>query len=349
MDNFKIINEAATPENLVVFIHGFTGTDDTWEMKDGKMPFIGKLLEDVAIRETYSMGLFKYASASSGGDKSGNLFKRAFDEVVRKTTNNQQVYNQPIHKIAGMLQSEINLYIEENNLSSINLTFVAHSMGGLVSKRFFIDNSNEKRYVFKAFHSIHVPHQGSELAIIADMYKSNQQKIDLKPNSEIIKSLNDEWLEISPKKLPYTYYYIGESDNTVLATSALGSERRKEQKDYEKITHNGGHSDFLNNSTNMVWRKLSIGLKKNQSLDSLEKVKNKLSDRDKLATNEINNLYEEVDAKFPECREFTCFRFQKELFFDKIYNYTNAISNDLSDNREVFDEEIDAVVDSILA
>ena len=62
MNNFKIVNNSSTPENLVVFIHGFTGTDDTWEKKGGKMPFIEALLEEPIIKETYSIGLFFYTS-----------------------------------------------------------------------------------------------------------------------------------------------------------------------------------------------------------------------------------------------------------------------------------------------
>jgi hypothetical protein len=350
MSNFKIINEGKSPENLVVFIHGFTGTHNTWEKKDGSMPFITPfLIVNPSIKESYAIRHFSYKSSLFGGNKSDTLLGRGLRELKRTITGNQNEYNQDIDKIALHLKTEIDLYREEKGLSQVKLTLIAHSMGGLVCKCFILNNINDKSYHFRAFHSIHVPHQGSELAMIANLTWSNGQKTGLKPNSELTKILNDRWLDTPVKKLPYTYYYLGTSDETVLRTSAFGSEKRKGKSGFEKIEHNGGHSDFLENTENAVFRKVAISLRKDISLEESEQVLTKLQKTDAKVSISMQSLYEEVDMLYPQCKEFTCFRFNRQTLFDDIYNYTNAMSDELNDFRDMYDTEIDFVFDAITA
>jgi hypothetical protein len=48
---FEIVNNSPNKENIIIFIHGYTGTNDTWKMSNGDMPFISKLLEIKEIKE----------------------------------------------------------------------------------------------------------------------------------------------------------------------------------------------------------------------------------------------------------------------------------------------------------
>lgn len=56
----KFVHKAQEKKNLIIFIHGFIGSEETWKKKDGKMPLIDYLLEDITIKENFNIALFEY-------------------------------------------------------------------------------------------------------------------------------------------------------------------------------------------------------------------------------------------------------------------------------------------------
>jgi triacylglycerol esterase/lipase EstA (alpha/beta hydrolase family) len=349
MSNFKLINEGKSPENLVVFIHGFTGAGDTWEKKDGSMPFVKPLIDkNLNLKSALNIGLFSYKSSALGGNKSDAKYSKAISEVIRKVTNRQRDFNQPIYKVAQFLKTEIDLYIEENDLGSVNLTLIAHSMGGLVCKCFILDNLNDKRYCIKAFHSIHVPYQGSDQATVLNtitLGSNNNQVIELKPDSKLTKLLNNEWLSANIRKLPYTYYYIGESDETTESESAFATERRKEGIGFEKIIHNGGHSNFLDNADNVVWRKVNTSLKKHlvEAAGLEEPIKNEKLQVEqalhKIALEAVE-ANKELERLYPKCTEYNCLEYKSVELINKIEKYLSLYTEITDDNKPQIKAEI---------
>ena len=203
--NFDVFHKIDDAKNLVIFIHGFTGTHDTWQMQDGDKPFINQLLCNNTISSTYNFAMYRYTSQLFGKKPTG-LLKRALSEVKRKFSGEQKYFNLNFEDITSNLKSEINLYREENNLEYVNLFFISHSMGGIIVKNFICDIYKLNKYKLKQYHSIHVPHRGSELAMLIP---KNIQSEGLLPNSDILIKIEKKWLEANYRKLPKTFYYVG--------------------------------------------------------------------------------------------------------------------------------------------
>ena len=56
----KFVHEIPERKNLIIFIHGFIGSQETWVKKDGKMPLISYLLDDLEIKNNFNVALFEY-------------------------------------------------------------------------------------------------------------------------------------------------------------------------------------------------------------------------------------------------------------------------------------------------
>ncbi len=319
---FDLVHKSDFPENLIVFIHGFTGTNDTWQLLDGSKPFVDELLRNEAIKQNYNVVLFRYISEKFGNEKSKNILKKLIAEFKRKTIGRQKNYNLSIDKIAQLLDAHIGIYCSENRIGSVNLFFIAHSMGGIVAKEFICRFNDREKYVFSQFHSINVPHSGSDLAIIRNIFGRNIQAEGLMPNSDIIHRLDREWTKINSNRLPKSIYYVGYSDDTVDSNSALGSENRT--TNVEVFPHEGGHSDFLTQKAeeNSILNKVKIELESG--------LLNILRSKVDLLENEFNDKFLDLESVNPNCKATACL-YHSTQTINKIVQYVNCFNYDFDE------------------
>jgi hypothetical protein len=228
--------------------------------------------------------------------------------------NPTKIFDLPIRGIADSLETRIKLYIEKNNLKSVNIYFICHSMGGIIAKEFICSYWNKQEYTYIKYYSINVPHKGSDFAILKDSIVDSAQLRELKPNSDTLKRQNEQWMKINKHRLPYTIYFIGDSDLVVDKNSAISEERRTKSKDYDIYNYSGDHSDFLKPlSNNIVLTKISIDLCKADIIDIKQKI---VKEKEK----EITEGYIKLETISPECLQTACL-FPIEETIVKISNY----------------------------
>ncbi|WP_066065230.1 ABC-three component system protein [Neobacillus soli] len=210
-------------ENLIIFVHGFTGDKSTWTNSDGKS-FPEMLKEENEICKNFDIAYFDYFTKLVDLRKTrlstsfvGNLFGQSIK--AKK--------NIGINKLGEFFKAAIDIYCSDYK----NIIIVAHSMGGLVSKAYILNELKEySNTKVKLFISLAVPHNGSNWAHIGKaLFKKNPQIIDLKPLSELLKILNDEWIQIKVEK-PKTIYYYGNFDDIVKEESAISYQVEKQFK-----------------------------------------------------------------------------------------------------------------------
>ena len=129
-------DDNAREPNLVLFIHGYTGHPEaTW----AKFPSLIRQV-DQGFDSGFDVASFGYES-----------------HMVRNS--------QGIADIAGRLLTFIDAHAHENK----NVFIIAHSLGGLVTRRFLIETFNNlaQREFFKKIRDVHfigVPHMGASRA-----------------------------------------------------------------------------------------------------------------------------------------------------------------------------------------
>lgn len=220
-------------KNIIVFIHGFTSDSDTWT-NSMKRALPEMLLEEDVINENFDVGYFNYFTKLLDFKKarfSVGLIRTVFG----KNSNSQK--NIGIKNISEHLKSSIEIYCEEYK----NIVLIAHSMGGLISKAFILDDliENEDTKV-KLFLSLAVPHKGSNWANIGGkLARKNPQIIDLKPLSRFLDKVNENWIE-QKDYIPKTVYYYGQFDEIVEEQNAISFQLGKKYK----VACNNDHFDI---------------------------------------------------------------------------------------------------------
>lgn len=214
--------------NLIIFVHGFTGSKETWKNEDGKY-FPDMLIENSDIANNFDIAYFNYFSKflEVFNSRISNLTKKLFFKKKGKNSKNLD-----ISSIADFMRSTIRYQCE----SYKNIIIIAHSMGGLVSKSFIIkeiqDIGDTK---VRLFLSLAVPHKGTNLASISSFIKiKNIQINELQPLNDTIDSLNREWIKI---KHPKTVYFVGEYDDVVDKNSEIAFDKEKEDAVYCNDDH----------------------------------------------------------------------------------------------------------------
>ncbi|KPY10365.1 ABC-three component system protein [Pseudomonas savastanoi] len=207
-------------QNLILFVHGFCGGEETWRNGNAKS-FPELLLENPEISENYDIAQFQYFTkllnlfAKVG--KVSTLLKRFFS-----TSHGKLAKNISIEEIGNLLRTEIRFRLQ----SYENIIVVAHSMGGLVTKSAITTDIREKNpSKIKLFISLAVPHHGAEAATYGSLISENLQIEGLAPLNDFIHKISDEWLKTSIR--PTTKYFYGSYDNVVKKTSAAPSDKEK--------------------------------------------------------------------------------------------------------------------------
>lgn len=201
-------------KNLILFIHGFTGDNETWKHQNAS-PFPELLLENMQISENFDIAYFSYFTKLCDLCTTG---KNALDIIKGLVGLRASKYltNNSVDEIANLLRTEIRFTLADYE----NIIVVAHSMGGLITKSCIVKDFNDSaQSKIKLFISLAVPHSGADAATLGRMISSNLQIRDLAPLSASIYDLNDSWLKMSQR--PETKYFYGTHDPIVPKTSSV--------------------------------------------------------------------------------------------------------------------------------
>ena len=255
-NNLQFVGDRKSAENLVVFIHGFTGSVETWS-RDDAPSFPELLVNDVDIGRSFDVAHFEYYTKLSDlYSTAETIYKKIRSAVSNRFQKSQK--NISITEISNLLRSVLNYQLGGYK----NIIIIAHSMGGLVSKQAIADEiADDMNSRVKLFISLAVPHQGSELATFASLVSSNIQIEQLKPLNGFIIGLHQKWINLIGK--PLVKYFYGNKDSIVLKESAVSIDNQEMDpiavdEDHFSITKPAGYdslvymavkqilSDFLN-------------------------------------------------------------------------------------------------------
>ena len=195
-------------ENLILFIHGFTGSKKTWDRKDKKKSIKQILESDIDILRNFDLKLFRRIRQPFQiyflRLNTGILF------ILRKKIEYRK--NLPIEKLAKQLETEIKTIYKDYK----NIILVAHSMGGLVAKKYIVErtaNGNDPLTI--KYISLAVPHDGTRIADIGSIFfKKNKHLRQLKFQNSFVSELNLKWVR-SPRQMPDTWCFVADFDQIV--------------------------------------------------------------------------------------------------------------------------------------
>ncbi len=209
----KYYNRISNSKDLILFIHGFTGSHATWKNSQG-LSFAEILLKDDYISDNFDVASYEYftkladlfATTSSTYSRVKNFFLGG----VAKTQKNLE-----INELSNNLRDEIRFRLGQYE----NIYVIAHSMGGLLTKSLVVNDIKSSGISrIKLFISLAVPHQGASLASLGSMISSNLQIKNLNSVSSYIGTLTEAWIKLEGK--PTTKYFYGSYDSFVTKTSA---------------------------------------------------------------------------------------------------------------------------------
>ncbi|OAZ49947.1 ABC-three component system protein [Paenibacillus polymyxa] len=201
-------------KNLVLFIHGFTGSKETWANENGQ-EFPKMLLEEEEIDEQFDIAYITYYT------KLIDLYgiKSKTKKLMRMFNFNTGTArrNVGIEQLGEFIQAVIQYQCE----SYENIIIIAHSMGGLVAKSYILSELQQRptNPQVKMFISLAVPHIGSEWATLGEKLFRNKQAVDLNPLSPLLSQSNRAWIESS--NTPKTVCFYGQFDDVVSKESAV--------------------------------------------------------------------------------------------------------------------------------
>lgn len=204
-------------DNVILFIHGFTGGKETWKNAEHGY-FFDQLLSIEEIAANFDVATFEYftklTSIFADADSVVGRIKSLFKTIQPKAKKNISV-----EEISELLKTRIRFDLA----SYRNVVIVAHSMGGLVAKSCVLkDLEQGLTSKVKMILSFAVPHLGADLATYGKLLTNHRQINDLAPLSELCPALNDEWVKYSIK--PVIKYFYGTYDRVVTKNSAIGTD-----------------------------------------------------------------------------------------------------------------------------
>ena len=115
-------------KNLILFIHGLTGSNETWKNEVTKNTFPELLLKDDVIKNNFDIAYFEYYSSFLNIKEKLSIFKSLI------SNDKSTPKNISVSEISDLLNTRINYELE--NYQSI--VIIAHSMGGLIAKKLYL-------------------------------------------------------------------------------------------------------------------------------------------------------------------------------------------------------------------
>jgi predicted NACHT family NTPase len=204
----------ANNRNIILFIHGFTGGEGTWNRMN--MPSFPEMLRDEKeISENFDIAIINYYTRLASFEK----IKTFYNGIRRalRLSSSITYKNVGIKELSASLKSIIDQCCNKYK----NIIIVAHSMGGIVTKSYLLDELVSGSERVKIFFSLAVPHNGVEWATVGKMlYKGNEQLLDLSNTSTVLNDINHRWIQLYIG-IPHTVYFYGHADRIVPSTSAI--------------------------------------------------------------------------------------------------------------------------------
>lgn len=211
-------------ENLILFIHGLSGSNETWKNEVTQNTFPELLLKDSEIKDNFDVAYFEYYTNLLNIKEKFASLKTLFSKD-KSTPKNISV-----SQISDVLKTRIDYELDQYK----SIVIIAHSMGGIIAKSVILDYIEDGSAKIKLFLSLAVPHLGSNLADYGDFISSNIQIKHLKPFQDESMKLVNKWLKSS--LLPTTKYFAGVYEGTVHINSAIPPNTDK--KDIVKVDEN---------------------------------------------------------------------------------------------------------------
>lgn len=207
--------------NLVIFIHGFTGGKDTWVNSNGQS--LKELLSlNNDLYKNYDFIEFDYFTKIINIKNS--IIVKAITSLVNSAFKKVNVSKRKKNTSISQLADELATFIQFRCSSYENIIICAHSMGGLIAKKFILDITKGEHQDIQSkitgYISIASPHHGSTPAAILGKFNLNAN--ELAPFNEDIAKLNEEWIQYS-NSLPHSIYVIASYDEFVTKVSATPS------------------------------------------------------------------------------------------------------------------------------
>lgn len=204
-----------SPNTMIIFIHGFTGSKYTWvDREENPKGLLKYLLDDENLKDNFNYALFDYDTSVLPNNRLISLFKTYLLKFNSKISL-------PISKLARNLKTNI----EDRCDGYDNIVLVGHSLGGLVAKKYINDNLNSKSgKKIKLFITLATPHLGADIANFSNLVFENPQAIDMKVLGSTINELTESWLE--KENLPQRIYFTALKDQ-VVTFGGCGFERNK--------------------------------------------------------------------------------------------------------------------------
>lgn len=209
-----IINKKKN-KHLLILVHGLNGSEATW--KGNSQRFVENLKETELIKDYFDVVIFAYGTRIFQITWLRKLINTIKGFFSNKPKEDAKKINVGIESISKPLVSQINSIHDKYE----TISFLTHSMGGLVSKSaitWLEDDIVNKIYFFM---SLSVPHIGSNLAQIGSkLLGNNPQIIDLKAMGEFTTRLNQRFANVQPQP-KIVYQSGGEHDTVVPEVSAI--------------------------------------------------------------------------------------------------------------------------------
>ena len=205
----------AKNKNLIIFIHGLTGSNETWKNEETNNTYPDLLLTDEVIADNFDIAYFEYFTSFLNIKENIGILR----SLISK--NKSTPKNISLLEISNVLNTRIDYDLIDYD----SIVIIAHSMGGLIAKQSIIKYLTKNSKI-KLFLSLAVPHLGSELATYGDFISPNININELKPFSNETITLMQQWLNAS--NLPITKYFNGVYEGTVNKNSAVPFNTKEE-------------------------------------------------------------------------------------------------------------------------
>jgi pimeloyl-ACP methyl ester carboxylesterase len=259
---FEKIHTRAKSKNLIIFIHGISGGQDTWKNSSGKS-FPELLLEDKVIKAKFDMAYFSYHSSLLPSSITAQHTKNGLSSFLGIKPKKIQA-NLDIENIANSLSTQLEAYA--SGYKSIYI--IAHSMGGLVTKQLLASHrGNKEVQKIKLIASLAVPHNGAALAAIGTLIYPLLQVKDMDPLSDSVKKINQSWIDNKDAN-PRIIYFQGLHDEVVKGSSSIGYDANGIEIKYCEDSHSSiCKPESVDSVVCTVVRKVLLEEVQNQSIE----------------------------------------------------------------------------------
>jgi hypothetical protein len=180
METLSIIHKADTPEDLIIFVHGFTGGHKTFF--SGKEHFYRKL--NVKILKHCDIAEFSYYSKVFDFKFVKSLVKML--PIIKNFIDYE--YNVDPPSYADLLKMHYDNH--KNDYKTIN--YICHSMGGIIVKLFLLRELEENGKYNGFYITLATPHRGVSGAKIGELL-NNIHIVSLDPFSDLIEKASLQW------------------------------------------------------------------------------------------------------------------------------------------------------------